>query len=105
MTRYWAVYDVFLGNPVLVKRCPTRESAMVFIADRGLRNCQALYVVEQLLPGPAEAAEGRGVGTASSALSPAPGLSGASLADNITSPGPQPAPGVCGDPGRSSLPL
>ena len=50
MRRYWAVYDVFLGNPVLVERCATREGAMRFVEERGIRSCGALFIVEQLLP-------------------------------------------------------
>jgi hypothetical protein len=50
MKRYWAIYDVYLGNPVLVERCATKEGAMRFIEQRGLRSCGALYLVEQLLP-------------------------------------------------------
>jgi hypothetical protein len=42
----WAVYDVFLGNPVLVTCCVTREEATHFIEKRGPRSCRALYVVE-----------------------------------------------------------
>jgi hypothetical protein len=50
MNRYWAIYDVFLGNPVLVERCATKEGAMRFVEERGLRSCGALFIVEQLLP-------------------------------------------------------
>ena len=50
MKRYWAIYDVYLGNPVLVERCATKEGAMRFVERRGLRSCGSLYVVEQLLP-------------------------------------------------------
>jgi hypothetical protein len=50
MKRVWAIYDVFLGNPVLVERCATREDAMRFVEHRGLRSCGSLFVVEQILP-------------------------------------------------------
>jgi hypothetical protein len=49
--RRWAVFDVFLGNPVLVERCKTREEAMYVAALRTSPSCGALFVVEQLLPG------------------------------------------------------
>ena len=50
MGRYWAVYDVFLGNPVLVERCVTKEGAMRFVENRGQRSGSTLFIVEQLLP-------------------------------------------------------
>ena len=49
--RSWAVFDVFLGNPVLVERCATKEDALRVAALRRPPSCGALYVVEQLLPG------------------------------------------------------
>jgi hypothetical protein len=62
MKRCWAIYDVHLGNPVLVQRCETKQGAMGFIEQRGLRSCSALYVVEQLLPdGPRALPAGEGL--------------------------------------------
>jgi hypothetical protein len=49
--RRWAVFDVFLGNPVLVERCATREEALGAAAVRKPSTCASLFVVEQLLPG------------------------------------------------------
>jgi hypothetical protein len=50
MTRCWAIYDVYLGTPVLVERCATKEGAKRVIEQRGSRSCGALYLVEQVLP-------------------------------------------------------
>ena len=50
MKRVWAIYDVFLGYPVLVERCDTQGSALQIVKQRGLRSCGALHIVEQLLP-------------------------------------------------------
>jgi hypothetical protein len=43
MKRCWAIYDVYLGYPVLVERCATKEGAMRFVEQRGLRSWGALY--------------------------------------------------------------
>ena len=48
--RRWAVFDVYLGTPVLVERCATREEALKVATSRRLPSCGGLYVVEQLLP-------------------------------------------------------
>lgn len=50
MVRAWAVYDVFLGNPVLVERCTTKERALRVAELQALPSGAARYVVEQLLP-------------------------------------------------------
>jgi hypothetical protein len=48
--RRWAVFDVLLGNPVLVERCATKEEALRVAALRRPPSSGGLYVIEQLLP-------------------------------------------------------
>ena len=43
MGRYWAVYDVFLGNLVLVERCVTKEGAMRFVEKRKQHSGSTLF--------------------------------------------------------------
>ena len=50
MIRCWAIYDVFLGNPVLVERCATKDGAVRYAKQRGRRSCGAVHIVEQLVP-------------------------------------------------------
>jgi hypothetical protein len=50
MRRTWAIYDVYLGHPVLVERCDTRAGALQIVKQRSLRSCGAVHIVEQLLP-------------------------------------------------------
>jgi hypothetical protein len=50
MIRAWAVYDVFLGNPVLVERCATKDRALRIAELQRLPCGAARFVVEQLLP-------------------------------------------------------
>jgi hypothetical protein len=60
MKRTWAVYDVFLGTPVLVERCATKAGAVRVAQLRMGRGGVALHIVEQLLPdrlGPTEIAK------------------------------------------------
>ncbi len=48
--RTWAVFDVYLGTPVLVERCNTKAGALRVAEQRGCRTCGSLVVIEQLLP-------------------------------------------------------
>ncbi len=48
--RMWAIYDVYLGNPVLVERCTTKAGAMLIAQQRERQTRRSLCVVEQLLP-------------------------------------------------------
>jgi hypothetical protein len=64
MKRTWAVYDVFLGTPVLVERCATKAGALRVGQLRMGRCGVALHIAEQPLPdrlGPSEIAKARSV--------------------------------------------
>jgi hypothetical protein len=50
MRRTWVVYDVFLGTPVLVERCPTQAAALRVAELRKGRCGVALHIAEQVLP-------------------------------------------------------
>jgi hypothetical protein len=49
MIRTWAVYHVHLGYPILVQRYPSKWAADKAAAEMR-QSCDALHVVEQLMP-------------------------------------------------------